>query len=62
MTVSAISLGTPIFLTDSRLTGMDAALEQVAMAVMDGVRAFFQKSLTPSFPPAIKAYKVKKPK
>ena len=55
MTVSAISIGTPIFCVEARLTGMDAALEHVEIAVTDGGSAFFQKVLIPSEPPAMKA-------
>ena len=42
ITVSAISTGTPIFFVASRLIGMQAALEQVAIAVTDGGRTFVQ--------------------
>ena len=40
ITVSAISSGTPIFFVASKLTGIDAAEEQVAIAVIEGAAAF----------------------
>ena len=54
--VSAISSGTPIFFAHSTLTGIHAALEHVASDVKVDGTAFFQNTLTPFFPPAIKAY------
>ena len=62
ITVSAISSGTPIFLVASKFTGIEAALEQVANDVTVGDTAFDQNAFIPSFPPAINAYKVNKPK
>ena len=55
MVVSAMSSGTPIFLLLSILIGIEAALEQVANAVIVGGMAFFQKAFIPFFPPAKKA-------
>ena len=62
ITVSAISSGTPIFFVATRLAGIQAALDDVATAVIAGVKTFDQKTLTPSYPPATKAYSVFAPK
>ena len=54
---SAISSETPIALAACKFTGMDAALEQVAKAVIVAGKIFFQKAFIPFFPAAINAYK-----
>ena len=54
--VSAISSGTPIFLAQSVLTGIEAADEQVASDVTVAGIMFFQYDTNPSFPAAKNAY------
>ena len=56
--VSAISFGTPIFLAQSVLTGIEAAEEHVAIDVTVAGKIFFQYAITPSLPAAINAYKL----
>ena len=53
--VFAISLGTPIFFAQFVLTGIEAAEEHVANAVIVAGNIFFQYEIKPSFPAAIKA-------
>ena len=55
--VSAISAGTPIFLLHCIFIGIDAALEHVASDVYVDGSTFFQNTVTPFIPPAIKAYR-----
>ena len=52
---SAISSGTPIALAACRFAGIEAALEQVANAVIVAGIILVQKDLNPFFPAAIKA-------
>lgn len=52
MTVSAILEGTPIFFEASILIGIQAALDDVAIAIKDGVIIFFQKAVRALLPPA----------
>ena len=53
--MSAISSGTPIFLAQSVLTGIDAAEEHVLNAVAVAGKILAQKALNPFVPPAINA-------
>ena len=59
-TRSLTSLGTPMLSQASLFTGMVAAEDWVAKAVMAGGKMFWIIIRTPSLPPARKAYSGKK--
>ena len=59
-TRSLMSLGTPMLSQDSLFTGMVAAEDWVAKAVMAGGKMFLNIIFTPSLPPARKEYSGKK--